>query len=36
MFKIYNYFITIAKYRYLIKLKYDNNIGNIIFKYNII
>ena len=36
MFKIYNYIITIAKYKYLIKLKCDNNIENIMIKYNII
>ena len=36
MFKIYNFIITIAKYRYLMKLKYDNNIKNIMIKYNII
>ena len=35
MCKIYNC-ITMAKYRYLVKLKYDNNIENLMTKYNII
>ena len=36
MCKTYNFMTTIAKYRYLIKLKYDNYIENIMNKYNII